>query len=581
LDRAHRQCCTEGRLPAADVESVPGQRLVLADVSRGIAGEKLDAREDFAQALFALMGGAAVLLLIACTNVGNLLLARAVVRSRELAVRLSLGASRARVARQLLVESTLLAFLGAALGSLLAWWGTGLVARNLPANIQNLQQFVALRPSAVIFAFTAAVTVLCALLFGLLPAVRATRRELIAGMREGRTPSARFGIDRTLVALQMGLALVLTSGAGLLVATLLNLASETPGVDPDGLLIADVRVRGTPLSNEPQGPFYDAVRERIEAVPGVRAVAGTDVVPLIFMAAGAQVRMEMPGNDPAAEPRRAQIVRVTPGYFGVSGITLQAGRDFGAEDRPGSERSAIVSRGFADQFLSGRDPIGETVRFAADDAPMRVVGVVEDVKWFDLRAPAPPTLYLAGAQETDEDFRPTLFVARTDGDPAVASAARSAIQSFAPAADVRVQYLSNAQSFQLRRERSLAWLAGIFSTVAVALAAIGLYGVTSFQVSARSSEIGVRIALGADGARVLRMVLRQSLALTLAGVALGLPLTLLAARALATQLYGVSAWDPRAMAAGATILALVGMLATWVPARRAARVDPLVAIRSD
>jgi predicted permease len=269
---AFRNCCADGQLADHFTPGMTGQRAILADMSRGLTEEKGDVRAEFSRVFFALMSGVALLLLIACTNVGNLLMARAVVRARELSVRLSLGASRGRIVRQMLVESSLLAALGAALGLAVAFWGTALLARHLPANLFMLQRYVAVSPSFVIFAFAGGVTIACVLLFGVLPAVRATRLDLIAGLREARPTARRGRLDRAIVAMQVGFALVLATSAGLLVATLRNLTSGIRSHDPEHLLIAELDGRGTPYANAPVLPLLDQLDGAIRQVPGVWAV---------------------------------------------------------------------------------------------------------------------------------------------------------------------------------------------------------------------------------------------------------------------------------------------------------------------
>jgi predicted permease len=584
VDNAFQRCCADGQLGDPITGYRKGQHVVLTDMSRGMPEVKFDMRAEFSRVFLALMTGVALLLLIACSNIGNLLLARAVVRGRELSVRLSLGASRGRIVRQLLVESTLLASLGAALGLILAFWGTALLARHLPANLGMLQSFVALRPSLVIFAFAAGVTITCALLFGVLPAVRATRLDLIAGLRETRPTAARGKLDRAVVALQVSLALVLASSAGLLIATLRNVASGGRVFEPEHLLIAEIDLRGTSYENTPQLTLHDRITERIRQIPGVRTVGVSSVLPFLFMGATIGKVLDLPGYESVSDEDMIQdLVLAVPGYFDAMNMTLKAGRDFGAQDRRGGERVVIVSENFAERYFAGRNPIGGTIRFRGEErASLRVVGVVEDVKYYDLRAAAPLTVYMPWAQ-WERPFPFVLFAIRTESESAaLAATVQDAIDETAPGIKVRrVRTLTESMSFQLGREQTLAWLATAFGVLAVLLAAIGLYGVLAYQVNARSREIGVRMALGADPGRVVRMILRQSFLVVAIGVVIGVPMALLAGRALASQLYGLSPFHPGPLAAAALVLLMVGMIASLLPSRNAARVDPLIAIRSD
>ncbi|MGH8435079.1 MAG: ADOP family duplicated permease [Pseudomonas sp.] len=585
LDATFRNCCAQGQLADRYTEHSPGPHVMLADMSRGVPQDKKDIRAQYAQAFIALMSGVALLLLIACTNVGNLLLARAVLRSRELSVRLSLGASRGRVVRQLLVESGLLAALGAALGVILALWGSALLARHLPVNLRMLQPFIAVRPSLLIFAFAIAVTIGCALLFGVLPALRATRLDLIARLREVRPTVTRGRLDRAIVALQVGLALVLASSAGLLVATLRNVGSSARMLEPDRLLMAYIDVAGIPNRPRALRPVYDQIAERIRQVPGVRSVASTSVPPFALMGPTRGRSLDIPGHE-AVDNREmiAGIVSVTPGYFDALSIALKAGREFTSEDKEGAERATIISESFAREFFAARYPIGDVIRFRNDSTPpWRIIGVAEDVKYYDLRAPAPRTMYMPWAQVGDLDWTEIHLLIRTDGKAAAwAVPIRNAITSSAPGVSIRrLGPVTEDAAYLLGREKSLAWLSVAFGTLAVLLAAVGLYGVMAFQVSARSREIGVRIALGADATRVVQMVLRQSLVVVVIGVVFGVPLALAAARGMAALLYGVPPWHPAPLAGAALLLLVVGMLASLLPSRNAARVDPMVAIRSD
>ncbi len=579
VKRAYANCCALGQL--APPGHLPGeQRVDLAGISRGIAFSKGgDFRSLYSRMLFALMGGVAVLLLISCSNVGNLLLARATVRSRELAVRLSLGASRRRVVRQLLVESGLLAGLGATLGVAAAVWGTAFLARHLPSNLRALEPFIAVEPNRVILGFSLGVAVFCTLLVGVLPALRATRVDPVIGLATGRAAvrGGRSRLDRAIVAAQVGLALVLVSSAGLLMTTFRNLRSGADGFEPRGLFFADFDFRSMPETDS-AGVLLVAERvaERLREVPGVkRAVIGS-LVPLVYGGGPSRVVQAQ-----GLEEREVVYVRANPGFFDAVGIRLTAGRDFASGDRGGASGVAIVSRGLAERYFPGRNPIGASLRLSQSAGAMQIVGVAEDTKYFDLRSPAPLTLYQPWAAST-EGF---LIVVRTDGKMNAAAgidAVRSASAGALPNVQARrVDAMEYMLDYHAGRERSLALIGVLFGAVAVGLAAIGLYGVMAFQVAARSGEIGIRMALGANGRRVVRMVLQQTFGVIAIGIVVGVPLALVAAKALASLLYGTSPWNATPLASAALVLIGVGTAASVLPARRASRVDPLIALRAE
>ena len=587
---AYRQCCEAGGLWSPSSGDPRGHRAVLANIGHGISAGKADVRGFLSGALFALMGGVVVLLLITCTNVGNLLLARAMTRTREFAIRLSLGASRARIIRQLLVESSLLASLGAIVGIVAAVWGTAILARNLPDGIAPISRLVVVRPETSILLFTVAVAGACVLLFGAFPAIQATRLDLTAQLHGTATSSlARKRLNRSVVALQVALALVLASASGLLVVTLRNLKSGLASLDPARLLVVELDIRGTPHANAHMEPLYDQLMPQFRRIPGVQSVVGTTVVPALFGGGAASV-VDVPGFESAPDDEMlVGETQVMPGYFGAMQIGLR-GRDFSVQDARGSEPVAIISQTMATQLYAGRDPIGERFRWRRSDGPptpfYRIVGVAEDVKYFDLRAAPPRMAYFPWAQAADLDQllggRP-LFAIRTIIPAAhVVSAVREIIDAELPGVRIRRdQSLSAAAALVLGREQALATLALVFGAIAIALAAIGLYGVVSFHVSTRRREIGVRIALGADRGRVVRLILRQSFVVILVGAVLGVPLSLIAGRALGALLYGIAPWHPLPVLGALVVLLAVGTLAAIVPSRSAARVDPLIAMRAD
>ena len=586
LDRAFQRCCANGELaPAVEGRiAAHGEHARLLDVSRGIPAPKMDLRTEYSRTLYLLMAGVGVLLLIACANVGNLLLARAASRTRELAVRLSLGASRWRVVRQLLVESLELACAGAALGLVLAVSGTQVLATHLPAGLVRLENVLALRPHPLLFAFTAAVAIVCAALFGIVPAIRATRLDPIAGLRASRSRSSTRpgGLDHGIVAVQVGLALVLVTSAGLLAATLRNLRHGDTGFESGNMIIGDTEVRDTRYAQTGLRPLYGEMLRRVRALPGVKAAGMATRVPVAY-GGWSPEEVTVPGYQATSgEDMHMDVIMSTPGYLEATGIAVRRGRDFTEADRSGSLPVAIVTESFVRRFFGPRNPIGASIHRQPDfgaSSDVTIVGVAGDAKYYDLRAPAQPTVYVPFEQAPDWGFL-SLSVRTTSAPQALVPLVRSALNAAAPGVTVRwVQTMEQMLDMRLAREQTLSWLATMFAVLALAIATIGLYGVQSYQVAARSSEIGIRVALGAEWRSVVWLVLRRSLIMVAAGSVLGIPLAVAAGRAMGAQLYGVVPWQVTTLFTAVVVLTVVGLVASLVPASRAARVDPLQAIR--
>jgi predicted permease len=584
LDARFARCCATGAFARRGARDGI-QRISFLDISAGVnEGRKFDVRKQYGSVLLALMAGVAVLLLIACTNVGNLLMARAAARARELAVRLALGASRGRIVRQLLAESLLLAVLGGAAGFGLAIWGSAALSRNMPSGLRMLGPFVATRPSLIIFGFTGAVALTCGLIFGVVPAIRATRGDIVAGLRDHQSAGRRVrALDRVVVAIQVGLALLLLSSAGLLSATLRHLTDSVGGSHPETLLVVQLDTRDTPHSDTLLQATVPALHARFVAMPGVTSVAESFVVPLIYGGLPTKL-LDAPGFENASDDQvEVASFSVAPRYFETLGITLVAGRDFNDDDVLGSPRVAVVSEHLAHDFFPGRTPIGQTIGFRdGDGRNMTIVGVAADAKQTDLRSPAPNTVYLARRQWPRITDR-AVFAIRTSVPPAqLVAPARAIILAYLPKIRIRdLEPMTDLLSITVGREHALASLATAFSIVALLLAAIGLYGVMAFQVSARTREIGVRMALGAARWQVVRMVIGQALLVVTIGVGVGIPFALAGARSLRALLYGITPFDPAPLASGAAVLVIVGAAAAIIPSRNAAQVDPLVAIRSE
>ena len=538
---------------------------------------------DLRPALLMLFGAVGFVLLIACANVGNLLLARSSVRQKELAIRAALGAGRVRLVRQLLTESVLLALCGGALGLLGALWGTSLI-ESLGAQLVPWLGRITLDARVLVFTFGTAV--LTGIVFGLAPAWRMSRPELNETLKEGgRGPgagSSRSRLRGALVVAEVALALVLLICAGLLVKSVVRLRRVDPGFEAKNLVTMDVWL---PRVQYPQAQdwhnFYARAIERVEALPGVEAAALTSTLP----AEGFDRRtVELEGR--AYRPGERPDVDnydVTADYLRAMSIPLLRGRAFNAADTEKTTPVALVSETMARKLWPGEDPLGKRLRYYGDTKPppwLTVVGVVGDVRQYGLDTPGTMGLYIPDAQAPS--FAGTMVV-RTATDPAslVPAIRRELLGADKQMAVYNVQTMEQrlADSILLRRFSML--LLGLFAALALVLAALGIYGVMSYTVTQRTHEIGVRIALGAQTRDVLRLVIGQGMLLTLVGVAAGLVASLAATRALRQLLYEVSATDPVTFAGLALLLVLVALVACYVPARRATRLDPMVALRHE
>ena len=580
LDATYRSCCAKGGEQAGGVQ--------LTAITHGIPLWKFDVRALFGPLLVELLGAAGVVLLAACANLGTLLLARASARERELAVRLSLGASRRRLAGQMFVESALLAGLGAGAGLLLANWALRLIAHRLPDPVVDRAGGLAL--TGEVLGFTAAVAVVAVVLFGAVPAWRASRTNLIGPLNEGgRSFTGRRAgwLDRSIVVAQVALALVLVNGAGLLVATLRSLRNVDAGFSTDHQLSVELDSRGTPYESGGLAQFANGLMARAARVPGVRSAALSEATP-IFGGRRLGQTIAVEGYTPKPdENMQCWFDPVSPGFFTTMGIGLRGGRDFTDADR-GAGGVAIVNEAFVHQYLRDRNPLGATIRsvVGADTLLMQIVGVVGDARYSDLRAPAPPMAYIPLAQferipVLGRVVVLTLSVRTVGDDRAMATSLRNAVFTEAPATQAYgPETIEASVDASLNRETLTAEIATLFGVVALILAAIGLYGVVSYRVTQRTREIGVRMALGAAAPDVVWLVFRQALALVAIGILVGVPLTLATGKAIAAELYGLG-HNPFYVLGAGVLLVGVAVAASALPARRAAAVDPLIALRAD
>lgn len=542
---------------------------------------------DTGPALLLLLAAVALVLLIACANVAGLLLARAASRQKETAVRIALGAGRPRLIRQLLTESVLLAFLAAAVGLFLAWLGLRIVTAVGPADIPRLDE---VGIDGRVLAFTLGVSLVTAVLFGLAPALQAARPDLTSSLKEGGKSSASRGSRRLrslLVVAEVALALVLLVGAGLVIRSFLHLQRTDLGFEPESLLTMRITLYGDKRPEPHQwAAFYRDVAQRAEALPGVERASVVLLRPLSGPI-GWDYDFMVEGQAPDEQKKNptANHERVSPGYFRTMGIPLVAGRDFTWSDGAEAPPVVIVNQSMARRFWPGQDPVGKRLRFGRPEGRqgqwMTVVGVVGDVRYRELQS-IKPDIYVPFLQ--DPHWAMDLVV-RTGSDPlSAASAVTAAVQEVDRDQPVSgITTMERALSDTVARPRLRTFILGVFAALALLLAAVGLYGIIAQSVAQRRQEIGIRIALGAGRPEVLRLVLRQGLGLTLAGLAAGLGLALAVGATgwLSTLLYGVESMDLVTFALVPLVLLAVAVAASLLPALRATRVDPLTVLRAE
>jgi len=541
-------------------------------------------REQYSAPLWLLLGIAALVLLIACANLANLMLARASAREREFAVRLAVGASRWRVIRQLLVESFLVAAIGALLGFFLAQW----LSRSLVAFLSTTGNslFVDLRPDLPILAFTTAIAMLTCILFGLAPAVRATRvspqAAMKAGSRGATTSHERFGIRRALVVTQVAMSLVLLFGAILFTRTLRNLLTVETGFQETGILVTDLDFSRLNIPKPDRLEYKRQLLERVRALPGVDSAAEATIVPISGSGTGDDVWMS--GSE-RSKAKSSWFNSTSPDYFKTLGITLLAGRDFNDTDSPTSPKVAVVNEEFARQFTGGQNPIGQTFRRESTslepELEFQIVGLVKNTKYFELREKPHVIAYLPVVQEPRQPSGIRLVVRSNAPFSSLTSRIKSLAAEVDPQIAITFRNFHTMIDESLLQERLMATLSGFFGFLAALLATVGLYGVVSYMVVRRTNEIGIRMALGADRAGILRMILREAGVLLLLGVGLGVVLSIAGARTARALLYGLKSYDPVTLLAAVALLATVALVASSLPAQRASKLDPMVALREE
>jgi len=538
-------------------------------------------RTRYATSLWILLGVTGLVLLITCANLANLMLARATAREREVAVRLAIGASRRRVVRQLLSESLLLAAIGTIGGLIVAAWFSRVLVRFLSSANDPL--FVDLPLDWRVFAFTSAVAVTACLFFGLAPALRATRLSPGAAMKAGGRGSTdtreRFSIRRGLVVVQVALSLVLLVGALLFVGSLRHLMTTDPGFRADGVIHASLDLRRADIPPENRERTFQDIVARVRAVPGVRAVAEVMVAPITGSLWNRGIYVD------GKLVESSLLNAVSPGYFRTMDTPVIKGRDFDSRDTSNAPRVAIVNARFVERFLKGADPVGRVFQLEDRKGQLtesyEIVGIVKNTKYYDLKEDFESIAFVPLAQRPERATDTTVAV-RTDAiSSALTGALVRAVTDVHPAIAVQIDTLTQQIEESLARERLMAFLSGLFGGLAALIAMIGLYGVMSYMVVRRRTEIGIRMALGADRVRVVRMIVREAGLLVIIGMTLGIGLALAAARTASALLFGLQPWDPPTLATALVSLGTVAALASWVPAYRASRVPPTTALRQD
>ena len=555
-------------------------KLIAMPASSGVSS----IRAQFGEPLVVLLGATGLVLLIACANLANLLLARASAREREMAVRLAIGAPRRRLVMQLLVESVLLAVMGAALGILLARGLTTILVAQIAAGFGTI--FIDLTWNSKMFLFTTGVSALACLLFGLVPALKATSLSpattLRAGSRGLTMSRERFGLRRLLVVTQVALSLVLLLGALLFSRTLYNLLSIDTGFNQQ-VLVVFLSHQSLGGDVDRAGAMREDIRERLAAIPGVDKVAQADFVPLEGSFWNEMAMVDTPSGP--GDKVLTNFTRVGKGYFETMHVPIVRGRDFDARDARQAPPVAIVNETFVKKTLGNTDPIGRIVRLETPPGQpaqtWEIVGVSGDAKHTDLRADFEPLVILPATQATRaEEWARFVIKPRGELDPLVPATVQK-IAEVNPLIDIDFSVLSETIASGLVRERLMAALSGAFGMLAGLLAAVGLYGVMSYTVARRSNEIGIRLAMGARGVDVLKMVITEAGWMVGIGVAIGVALGLGAAKAARTLLFGLQPGDPVTLTAAIALLASIGLIASYLPARRASKLDPMTTLRSD
>jgi len=539
-------------------------------------------REGASSPLGLLLAITGLVLLIACANLANLMLARASARERELAVRLALGASRGRLIRQLLAESLLVALAGAAAGLFLARTLAGFMVSFL-STLGN-QLFLNLSPDWRVFAFTCGVAVMATILFGLIPALRATRLApgvaMKAGGRGVTTSRERFGLRRALVVSQVALSLVLLVGALLFSRSLRNLLTVDLGFQRSGILITDIDLTELSLSTERRAAFRNDLLQRLRSIPGVNSAAEAAIIPTEGSSVDVTVWMD---TSSASQAKTSWYNWATPDFFKTMGTPLLAGRDFNDLDTATSPKVAVVNQAFARELAGGANPVGRRFWRKADmlgtQTEYQIIGLVQNTKYRDIREPFSPIIYVPVAQTSDPD-QPILIRSHLPLAD-LTSRVEQTVARMSPDVSLRFRSMQTMIREELLGERLMATLSDFFGALAALLAIIGLYGVMSYMVVRRTNEIGIRMTLGAERSEIIAMIVREAGWLLAAGIVVGTALSLAAGRAAGSMLFGLKPHDPVTLTLAAALLAFVGLAASYLPAWKASRLNPTEALREE
>jgi predicted permease len=521
----------------------------------------------------------ALVLLIACANVGNLLLSRAASRQAEISLRQALGASRGRLVRQLLTESLLLAVIGGVAGVILAQWGVSLLVTRLAATSP-----LDVKPDTSVLLFTLGISLVSGVLFGIAPAIRATRTDLTSALKEksahGR--KSRFNLGSALVVAQVAVSLILLVGAGLFARSLIKLQQEDLGFNRDNVLLASVDTRLAGYKPAELSAVYRQLYDRLSALPNVRSATLASYSPMAGTSTNSTITVR--GYTPnKGENMNVSDIFIGPSFGETLGVPLLIGREIGLQDTPTSAKVAVVNQAFAQAFFHDQNPIGRRLTFEEDSAKddFEIVGVIGDSKYDSAKEKADRTVFRPILQVQDRQAFANVFELRTAGDPlSISAEVRAAIAQVNDKLPILNFSTLRIQTDEaLKRERLIAQLVSFFGLLGLLLSCVGLYGIMAHAVVRRTNEIGIRMALGAERRDIIWMVLKESLLLVAVGLALGLPASWGAAQLISNQLFGLRPSDPLTLLTAVTLLTLVAALAGYLPARRASRVNPLVALR--
>jgi predicted permease len=567
-------------LPPDRLRDLADQKIKVQPGSKGAS----PLRDEFNQPLLVLMAVVALVLLIACANLANLLLARSTVRQREIGIRLAIGASRGRLIRQLLTESTVLALAGGGIGVLFAFWATNLMLRLVSGGVSSVA--LDAHPDLRMLAFTAGVSLLAGLLFGLAPALHATRVDVSSTLKKTSRgvigSGARISIGKALVISQVAISLLLLIGAGLFLRTLQNLQQVDLGYLREKLLLVRIDVLAAGYQGAQRSAVFRTLLDRFRALPGVRGVALSENGLFSGTESGDQISVE--GYKPKKRgDASARFDQIGPGYFSTLGIPILVGREIGRQDSEGRAYVCVINQTMARFFFGDRNPVGKhiTDEFPDTRTTFEIVGITKDDRDHRLRGEIPRRFYIPFFQGLGGIPPAANFEIRTFADPnsIIKSIRREVEQVDRTLPILSAMPLDELLDRTMTQERLLAKLSAFFGGLALLLASVGLYGVLSYSIARRTNEIGIRMALGAQQSTVLVMVLRETLVMLLVGITVGVALSFSLTRLVSSQLYGLKATDPITIMVAGVVLAAVAMLAGYLPARRASRVDPLDALR--